>query len=86
MAIVVILILAALAVVGYTTYKKGVPKIEKLKAETIQALDKLEPAIQEVEEIVKEAEKAAPKNETVKKAAKAVKAGAETVKKVKSKK
>jgi predicted negative regulator of RcsB-dependent stress response len=86
MTIVVILILAALAVVGYTTYKKGIPKIDKLRAEAMQALDKIEPAIKEVEEIVKKAEKAIPENKTVKTAAKAVKAGAETVKKVKTKK
>jgi ribosomal protein S4 len=86
MTIVVILILVALAVAGYTTYKKGTPNIDKLRAEAMQALDKIEPAIQEVEEIVKKAEKAIPENKVVKTAAKAVKAGAETVKKAKIKK
>jgi len=86
MTIVVILILAALTAVGYNLYKKGTPNIDKLRAEAMQALDKIEPAIQEVEEIVKKAEQAIPENKVVKKAAKAVKAGAETVKKVKTKK
>lgn len=86
MTIFITVLVIILAVTGYITYKIGAPDIDKIKKAASQALDKIEPAIEEVKEVVEKVEKAAPKNEVIKKAAKTVKTAEVAVKTVKAKK
>jgi hypothetical protein len=82
------LILAAaivLAVVYQILYKKGSGTINQIKKTATDALDKIEPVLQEAGEVIEKAKKVAPKNEVVKKASKAAKDAKVVVKQAKKK-
>jgi uncharacterized protein YoxC len=82
------LILAAaivLAVVYQILYKKGSGTINQIKRTATDALDKIEPVLQEAGEVIEKAKKVAPKNEVVKKASKAAKDAKVVVKQAKKK-
>lgn len=87
MTILLIVIAAiVLAVVYQRLSKKGNATINQIKKTATDALDKIEPVLQEAEEIIKKAEKVAPKNQVISKAATQVESVEATVKKARSKK
>ena len=87
MTILLIVIAAiVLAVVYQRLSKKSNATINQIKKNATDALDKIEPVLQEAEEIIKKAEKVAPKNQVIAKAATQVETVEATVKKAKSKK
>jgi hypothetical protein len=87
MVILVITVIIAIIATWYVKTNKNVKtNIDKIKAGAMQALDKIEPAITEVEEIVQKAKKVSPKNATLEKASEEISTVKKTVKKVKASK
>jgi uncharacterized protein YoxC len=87
MAILVITVVVAIMAIWYVRTNKNVKtNIDKIKVEAMQALDKIEPAIAEVEEVVEKAKKISPKNAILEKASQEVGTVKEAVKKVKESK
>lgn len=87
MTILLIVIAAiVLAVVYQRLSKKGSVTINQIKKNTTDALDKIEPVLQEAGEVFEKAQKAMPKNKTITKVATQVESAEATVKKVRSKK
>lgn len=87
MTILVIAIAAIVLVVAYQAiYKKGNVTIDQIKKTATDALDKIEPVLEEAGEVIEKAKKVAPKNKTIAKAATQVETAEATVKKVRTKK
>jgi hypothetical protein len=83
------LILAAaivLAVVYQILYKKGSGTINQIKKTATDALDKIEPVLQEAGEVIEKAKKVAPKNKVIAESATKVKEAEAIVKKARNKK
>ena len=87
MTILLIVIAAiVLAVVYQRLSKKSSATINQIKKNATDALDKIEPVLQEAGEVIEKAQKAMPKNQVISKAATKVEAVEATVKKARSKK
>lgn len=84
--LLIVIAAIVLAVVYQRLSKKSSATINQIKMNVTDALDKIEPVLQETEEIIKKAEKVAPKNQVISKAATQVEAVEATVKKARSKK
>lgn len=86
MTILLIVIAAiVLAVVYQRLSKKSSATINQIKKTATDALDKIEPVLQEASEVIEKAQKAMPKNKTITKVATQVEAVEATVKKAKNK-
>jgi uncharacterized membrane protein len=87
MTIVLISIAAVVLAVVYQMFsKKSNGTINQIKKTAANALDKIEPVLQEAGEVVEKAKKAMPKNKAIKKVATQVEAAEATVKKARNKK
>ena len=84
--LLIVIAAIVLAVVYQRLSKKGSATIDQFKKTATDALDKIEPVLQEAEEIIKKAEKVAPKNKIIAKAATQVESVEATVKKARSNK
>ena len=80
--LLIVIAAIVLAVVYQRLSKKSSVTINQIKKNATDALDKIEPVLQEAGEVIEKAQKAMPKNKTITKVA-TVEA---TVKKVRSKK
>ena len=84
--LLIVIAAIVLAVVYQRLSKKSSVTINQIKKNATDALDKIEPVLQEAGEVIEKAQKAMPKNKTITKVATQVEAVEATVKKVRSNK
>jgi uncharacterized protein YoxC len=83
--LLIVIAAIVLAVVYQRLSKKGSDTINQIKKNATDALDKIEPVLQETGEVIEKAQKAMPKNKTIAKAATQVESVEATVKKARNK-
>ena len=84
--LLIVIAAIVLAVVYQRLSKKSSVTINQIKKNATDALDKIEPVLQEAGEVIEKAQKAMPKNKTITKVATQVESVEATVKKVRSNK
>jgi ABC-type Zn uptake system ZnuABC Zn-binding protein ZnuA len=83
--LLIVIAAIVLAVVYQRLSKKGSDTINQIKKNAADALDKIEPVLQEAGEVIEKAQKAMPKNKAIAKAATQVESVEATVKKARNK-
>ena len=83
--LLIVIAAIVLAVVYQRLSKKSSVTINQIKKNATDALDKIEPVLQEAGEVIEKAQKAMPKNKIIAKAATQVEAVEATVKKARNK-
>jgi hypothetical protein len=83
--LLIVIAAIVLAVVYQRLSKKSSVTINQIKKNAIDALDKIEPVLQEAGEVIEKAQKAMPKNKIIAKAATQVESVEATVKKARNK-
>ena len=83
--LLIVIAAIVLAVVYQRLSKKGSATIDQIKKNATDALDKIEPVLQEAGEVIEKAQKAMPKNKIIAKAATQVESVEATVKKARNK-
>jgi hypothetical protein len=83
--LLIVITAIVLAVVYQRLSKKSSVTINQIKKNAADALDKIEPVLQEAGEVIEKAQKAMPKNKAIAKAATQVESVEATVKKARNK-
>lgn len=83
--LLIVIAAIVLAVVYQRLSKKSSVTINQIKKNATDALDKIEPVLQEAGEVIEKAQKAMPKNKIIAKAATQVESVEATVKKARNK-
>ena len=83
--LLIVIAAIVLAVVYQRLSKKSSVTINQIKKNATDALDKIEPVLQEAGEVIEKAQKAMPKNKIIAKAATQVESVEATVKKTRNK-
>jgi hypothetical protein len=83
--LLIVIAAIVLAVVYQRLSKKSSVTINQIKKNAADALDKIEPVLQEAGEVIEKAQKAMPKNKAIAKAATQVESVEATVKKARNK-